>query len=66
MLSQLQRLKKMVYYEIQEIFRRCYDPVEHALRINENSNPSTYSELEFQDILNDVYDEETDSLRVVL
>jgi len=56
----------MAMLEIQEILRRCYDPVNKALRINENSNAGTYCELEAQEILNRVFDEETNTLRVVL
>lgn len=52
--------------QIQEILRRCYDPDEKALRINENSSTASYSPLEAQDILNLVFDEDTNTLRVIL
>lgn len=50
---------------VQEILRRLYVPSEHALRADGSSATAVYGEYSAQFILNDVYDEATNTLRFV-
>jgi len=56
----------MTILQVQEILRRCYDPSTGALRINENSAVASYTAEEEQAIMNKIFDEETNTLRVIL